>query len=87
MWGSISVYTKNWFVFWSVDKELSSGVDIIGWNFLSKKKIRKHKRKKTFLAPYTQPKENRIIPFNNDFFIFLYLLSVANFDPTEPACS
>ena len=31
-------YTKNWLVFWSNDKELSSGVDIIDLNSLSKKK-------------------------------------------------
>ena len=35
---SIPAYTKNWLVSWSGDKELSSGVDAIGWNSLKKKK-------------------------------------------------
>ena len=30
-------YTKNWLVSWSDDKELSLGVDTIGWNSLKKK--------------------------------------------------
>ena len=39
--GSISAYTKNWLVFWSNDKELLSGTDVIGWNY--KKKIKNKK--------------------------------------------
>ena len=33
-----STYTKNQLVSWSDDKELSSGTDVIGWNFLKKSK-------------------------------------------------
>ena len=40
IWGSIRVYTKNWLVSWSDDKELSSGADVIGWNSISKMKIK-----------------------------------------------
>ena len=31
-------YTKNWFVSWSDDIELSLGAEVIGWSSLSKKK-------------------------------------------------
>ena len=36
IWISILAYIKNWLVFWSDDKELSSETEVIGWNFLKK---------------------------------------------------
>ena len=38
IWSLILVYTKNWLVSWSNDKELLSKTDIISWNSLSLKK-------------------------------------------------
>ena len=37
-------YTKNWSVFWSDDKELSSRADFINLKSLSKKKKKKKKQ-------------------------------------------
>ena len=36
IWDTILVYTKNWLVSWSDDKELLSRADVIGWNSLKK---------------------------------------------------
>ena len=39
---------QNWLVFWFDNKELLSGADAIGWNFLKKLKI----IKKNFVYPW-----------------------------------
>ena len=45
IWGSIPAYTKNWLVFWSNDKELSSEADVISWISLSLSQKKKKKKK------------------------------------------
>ena len=35
---SISAYSKNRLVFWSDDKILLLGTDVIGWNYLKRKR-------------------------------------------------
>ena len=36
IWGPIPIYTRNWLMSWSNNKELSSRVDALGWNSLKK---------------------------------------------------